>query len=92
MPDVPTFVESGLAGFEVNGWYGVLAPGKTPRAIVNRMNGDLRAVLDDAETRQRFAQHGMEATPSTAEEFAALIRSEIPKWAKVVKSAGIQPE
>lgn len=92
LPDVPTFIESGLAGFEVNGWYGVLLPGKTPRAIVSRWNTDIRAVLDEPETRQRFAQIGMDPMPSTPEEFAALIRSETAMWAKVVKSAGIQPE
>lgn len=92
MPEVPTFIESGLAGFEVNGWYGLLLPAKTPRAIVNRLNADLRAVLDDPDTRQRFAQNGMDATPSTPEAFAALIRTETAKWAKVVKAAGIQPD
>lgn len=92
MPEVPTFAESGLPGFEVYGWYGVLLPGKTPRAIVNRLNADIRAVLEDADTRQRFAQTGMDVKPSTPEEFAALIRTETAKWAKVVKAAGIQPE
>ena len=92
LPDVPTFAESGLAGFEVNGWYGVLLPGKTPATIVNRLSADLRAVIDDPDTRQRLAMHGMDPMPSSAEEFGALIRSEIAKWAKVVKAAGIQPE
>lgn len=92
MPDVPTFIESGLAGYEVNGWYGLLVPGKSPRAIVNRLNAELRHVLNDADTRKRFAQRGMDPLPGTAEQFAALIRSEIPKWAKVVRAAGIKPE
>jgi len=92
MPEMPTFIESGLAGFEVNGWYGLLAPGKTPRAIVNRLNTELRQVLADPETRGRFQTHGMDPAPGTAEEFAVLIRSEIAKWAKVVRAAGIKPE
>lgn len=92
MPEVPTFIESGLAGYEVNGWYGLLAPGKTPRAIVNRLNAELRQVLADPETRARFGTHGMDPAPGTAEEFAALIRSEIAKWAKVVRAAGIKLE
>lgn len=92
MPDVPTFIESGLAGYEVNGWYGLLLPGKSPRAIVNRLNAELRHVLNDADTRKRFAQRGMDPLPGTAEQFAALIRSEIPKWAKVARAAGIKPE
>jgi tripartite-type tricarboxylate transporter receptor subunit TctC len=92
MPEVPTFIESGLAGYEVNGWYGLLAPGKTPRAIVGRLNAELRQVLADPETRRRFAANGMDPAPGSAEEFAALIRSEIAKWAKVVRAAGIKPE
>lgn len=92
MPEVPTFIESGLAGFEVNGWYGLLAPGKTPRAIVARLNAELLQVLNDPDTRKQFAQRGMDPLPGTPGEFAALIRREIPKWAKVVKAAGIQPE
>jgi len=92
LPEVPTFIESGLPGYEMNGWYGLLAPGKTPRAILGRINKELRLVLDDADTRKQFARRGMDPLPGTAEEFAALIRSEIPKWAKVIKAAGIKPE
>lgn len=92
MPEVPTFIESGLAGYEVNGWYGLLAPGRTPRAIVHRLNRELRQLLADPDTRKRFQTHGMEPAPGTAEEFAALISSEIGKWAKVVRGAGIKPE
>jgi tripartite-type tricarboxylate transporter receptor subunit TctC len=92
MPDVPTFVESGLKGYEVDGWYGLMVPGRTPRSIVGRLSSELRNVLNDADTQKRFAQRGMDPLPSTPEAFAALIRSEIVKWAEVVKAAGIQPE
>lgn len=92
MPELPTFIEAGLAGYEVNGWYGLLAPGKSPRAIVSRLNAELREVLADADTRQRFQQRGMDPAPGTAQEFAALIRSEMAKWAKVIHAAGIKPE
>lgn len=92
MPDVPTVAESGLAGYEVNGWYGLLAPGRTPRAIVGRLNAELQRVLNDSDTRKQFMQRGMDPLTGTAEEFAALIRSEIAKWAKVVRAAGIRPE
>jgi tripartite-type tricarboxylate transporter receptor subunit TctC len=92
MPEVPTVIESGLPGYEVRGWYGLLVPGKTPPAIVQRLNQELQHVLRDAETLKRFAARGIEPMPGTAGEFAALIRSEIAKWAKVVKEAGIQPE
>lgn len=92
MPQLPTFIEAGLKGYEVNGWYGLLAPGKTPAAIVNRLNADLRQVLNDPDTRARFLQRGMEPAPGSPQEFAALIRNEIAKWAKVIRAAGIQPE
>jgi tripartite-type tricarboxylate transporter receptor subunit TctC len=92
MPDLPTFVESGLKGYEVNGWYGLLAPGKTPASIVNRLNAELRRVLDEPETRERFLQRGMEPASGSAQDFARLIQSEIAKWAKVIRAAGIQPE
>jgi tripartite-type tricarboxylate transporter receptor subunit TctC len=92
LPGVPTFIESGLKDYEVDGWYGLLAPVKTPAAVVNRLNAELRQVLNEAETRERFLQRGMQPAPGTAQEFAALIRSEIAKWGKVIRAAGIQPE
>jgi len=92
MPELPTFIESGLKGYEVDGWYGLLAPGKTPAAIVNRLNTELRDVLNEPETRERFLQRGVEPAPGSAQEFGALIKSEIAKWAKVIRAAGIQPE
>jgi tripartite-type tricarboxylate transporter receptor subunit TctC len=92
MPEVPTFMESGLAGYEVNGWYGLLVPGKTPGAIVKRLNTELRRVLDDKDTRARFAARGIEPAPGMPDEFAALIKNETAKWAKVVRAAGIKQE
>lgn len=92
MPELPTFIESGLKDYDVTGWYGILAPGKTPRAIVDRVNAELRRVLGDAETVERLAQRGIEPMPGSPADFAALIRREIPKWAKVMKAAGIQPQ
>jgi len=89
---VPTFIESGLSGYEVNGWYGMLAPGRTPRSIVSVLNNALREVLGDADTRTRFAANGIDPAPGTAAEFSALIRSEIAKWTKVVRAAGVKPE
>jgi tripartite-type tricarboxylate transporter receptor subunit TctC len=92
MPELPTFAESGLKGYDVTGWYGILAPGKTPRSIVNRINGDLRQVLADPETQARLFQRGIDPQPGSPAEFAELIRREIPKWAKVLAAAGIKPE
>lgn len=92
MPEVPTFDEAGLKGYDVTGWYGLLAPGKTPPPIVNRVNAVLRQSLDDPTTRKRLEQRGIEPMPGTPAEFASLIRREIPKWAKVMKVAGIEPQ
>ncbi len=92
MPSVPTFIESGYKGYEVNGWYGFVVPGKTPRPIVARLNAVLRESLNDPDLVKRFAQRGMDPLPGTSEQFAAMIRSEIGKWAKVLKAAGIQPQ
>lgn len=92
MPDVPTFIESGLTGYEVNGWYGVFTTGKTPRSIVELLNSTLQQILNDADTRAQFLKNGLDPVPTSADEFAKLLRAEIVKWAKVVKAAGIKPE
>ena len=92
MPDVPTFIESGLVAYEVNGWYGLLTTGKTPRAIVERLSATLRQILNDPETRAQFVKNGLDPAPGSADEFARLLSAEIVKWASVVKAAGIKPE
>ncbi len=92
MPEVPTFHESGLKGYDVTGWYGILAPGKTPPAIVNHINGELQKVLADGVTLKRLEQIGIDPAPSSPAHFASLIKTEIPKWAKLLKAAGIEPE
>lgn len=92
MPDVPTFIESGLANYEVNGWYGLFTTSKTPQAIVMRLNHTLRQILTDNDTRSQFLKNGLDPTPTSAEVFAKLLRAEIGKWAKVVKAANIKPE
>ena len=92
MPEIPTVDESGLKGYDVTGWYGLLAPGQTPAALVNRINRELQQVLTDGDTQKRLAQEGIEPTPGSPTDFAALIKAEIPKWAKVLKAAGIEPE
>jgi tripartite-type tricarboxylate transporter receptor subunit TctC len=93
VPDIPTIAESGLPGYDAVQWYGLVAPAKTPADIVARLHGAVVKVLQDPEMRKRFQNDGAEATPSaTPEAFAALIRADLAKWAKVVKDAGIQPE
>jgi tripartite-type tricarboxylate transporter receptor subunit TctC len=92
VPEVPTLNESGIMGAEVNAWYGILTTGKTPRAIVNRLSAELHGVLSNPATRETILKQGITPEPNTAEEFMALIRTDIAKWTKVVREAGIKPE
>jgi tripartite-type tricarboxylate transporter receptor subunit TctC len=87
-PEVPTFAEAGLTGYESTGWFGVVMPAGTPPDIVGRMNSELVFALKRQDIRERVIAAGAEPSPSTPEEFGALIRSEIAKWAEVVKASG----
>lgn len=87
-PDLPTMIEAGIPGFEVTVWYSMFAPAKTPKAIVTKLNADVVKVLNMADIRERLAQQGSDAAPSTPEELAAFQKAEIAKWAKVVKASG----
>ena len=92
LPDIPTIAEAGLAGYESSQWYGVLAPAGTPREIVARLNVEIVRALRLPDVKQRLAADGAEPVGSSPEEFAAFIKSEIEKWARVAKAAGIHPE
>jgi tripartite-type tricarboxylate transporter receptor subunit TctC len=92
MPEVPTFDEAGLKGYDVTGWYGILAPGKTPRPIISHLSTVLHATLGDAQIQKQLRARGIEPTPTTPDEFSRLIHREIPKWAKLMKSAGVEPQ
>jgi len=92
MPDVPTIAEAGLPGFEYQGWYGMLAPGKTPRKIVNLLSADVGGILDLPETRERIANQGAAARRSTPEAFDKIVREEIATRTKVWKAAGVKIE
>jgi tripartite-type tricarboxylate transporter receptor subunit TctC len=91
-PDVPTFAESGLPDYEATGWFGVVMPAGTPAQIVGRMNTELVAALKRQDIRERVLAAGAEASPSTPEEFGALIRSEIIKWGEVVRASGAKAD
>ncbi len=88
LPDVPTISEAGVPGYEAISWFGLLAPAKTPRAIVARLNAALTQVVHSPETRRQFETQGADPVGSTPAEFGALIRAESEKYAKVVKSSG----
>src|SRR4030095_1408702 len=92
VPEVPTLNESGIVGADVDAWYGILTTGNTPRAIVHRLSAGLQEVLAEPATREAIVKQGITPEPSTAEQFTALIRSDMAKWAKVVRAAGIKPE
>lgn len=91
MPDLPTIAESGVRGYEASTWYGLLAPARTPQAIVTRLHGDTVKILA-GPTRQRLEVQGFEPEGGSPAEFTAYIKSEIIKWAKVIKDAGIPAE
>ena len=88
LPDVPTLVESGVAGYEVNAWSGVIAPAGLPRPILDRLNKAINDAIAAPGTRERFEQLGSEGGGGTPEEFAALIRRDSAKWADVVRRSG----
>ena len=92
MPDVPTFIESGVPDFEASSWVAVLAPARTPRAIVERLNRELNAVLTSPETVEKLAALGIVATPGTPEQLSAQIRTDLAKYGGVVKAANIKAE
>jgi tripartite-type tricarboxylate transporter receptor subunit TctC len=92
LPDVPTIAESGLAGFDVANWLGVLAPAGTPKDTIARLNAEIRIAMADAEMQRQLVAVGIDPAYSTPEAFAELIRADIAKWAKVVKASGARAD
>ena len=91
-PEVPTVDESGVAGYDVNVWFGVLTVAGTPREIVQRLNADVVRILTSAEVKERFAKMGVDVVAGTPEQFGQFLRSEVARWAKVVHDAGIKAD
>ena len=91
-PELPTISEAGVPGYEGTNWSGFLAPASTPKEVVARLYQEISAILNTQETRERLAAEGYDVIASTPEQFGAFIQSEILKWGKVVKTAGIQLE
>ena len=90
--EVPTIAESGFPGFEYTAWYGLLAPAGTPTAVIRKLQSETARVLALPDVHARLADAGVEAVGNSPEEFGAMVKSEIPKWAKVIKDAGIKPD
>ncbi|OAE99881.1 hypothetical protein AYJ54_31810 [Bradyrhizobium centrolobii] len=91
-PDIPTMAEAGLPGCEVTSWFALVAPAKTPKAIIVRLNEEVRRILGEPAVKTRLSELGADVAPSTPEELAALIASETAKWASVIKASGASIE
>ena len=89
-PEVPTFQEAGLRGYEAVGWFGAVAPASTPKDIINRLNTEIRSALAAPDVKERALTAGAEPHATSPEEFAAYIREETKKWGEVVRAAGIK--
>jgi tripartite-type tricarboxylate transporter receptor subunit TctC len=89
-PDLPTIAESGLKGWEVTGWFGLVAPKGVPRDVLAKMHGTMVKVLKLPDTTERLGREGLEVVASAPSEFAAYLESEAKKWAKVVQLAGVK--
>jgi tripartite-type tricarboxylate transporter receptor subunit TctC len=92
LPEVPTFVEEGMSGFDVTNWYGIMAPAGTPREIVVKLNVDINKAIQVPEVRARLEQVGTQLREGSAADFENFQKAEVAKYAKLVKDAGIQPD
>ena len=91
-PRVPTFAQAGLPGFDVGLWFGLLAPGGTPKPVVARLNAEVAKIIQASEFREKAAAQGLEVFVSTPEQYGALLAAEFDKFARIVKDAGIEPQ
>ena len=90
LPDIPTLEETGLKGFEMTNWYGIVAPAGTSRDIIAKVNADINKALQDAGVRKRLIEVGTEISGGTPEAFDAFVKTEIAKYAKLVKAGNVQ--
>lgn len=90
LPEVPTFDEAGITGIDASGWQGIAVPTGTPRAVIDKLSAALAKAISDPEVRARFATQGLDPAVMTADQFSAHIRSEVPKWTRIAKSANIK--
>ena len=92
LPDVPTFIESGVPDFVVSGWVGIFAPSKTPRPVIEYLNRELNAVLETPEVKAKLDTLGIESSPGTPEQFAKEIKADFDRYGVVIKAAGIKAD
>ena len=92
LPEVPTIREAGIEGADVLIWYGVVAPAATPKDVVARLNREIVKIMNTPDVREKFSQQGGDPASSTPDEFAQMIRDEVTRWGKVIRSAGIKLE
>jgi tripartite-type tricarboxylate transporter receptor subunit TctC len=92
MPELPTMVEAGVPDFDVSVWFGLVAPAKVPRPIIERLNREVGEILRTQALKEKFAAAGIDITPSSPEELGERIRADLPYWTKIMRDAGIQPE
>ena len=92
LPNVPTVHESGVPGFDMNPWFAMMAPASTPRDIILRLNSEMQRYLRSAEAAKAFNGQGADASPGTADELAALIKSDLAVWGKVIREHDIRGE
>ena len=92
LPDVATFIEQGVAGFDVSSWVGIMAPAKTPKAVTDKLGATIAAVLKEADVRERFATLGVEPVGNTSEQFGEQIKADLARWQKVVEAAKIKQD
>jgi len=87
-PDLPTMAEAGLAGFDISTWFGLFAPAGTPKDVIAKWNAEVVKILNSPEMREKLIAQGAEPSPTSPEQFAAFVKSEIPKYAKIIKASG----
>ena len=92
LPDVPTIAEAGVPGYEVNSWTALFAPAGTPAAVVRSLNAEIVKGLKQADASDALEKQGLEHAPGTPEEVASMIRAEVAKWTKVIRTMGIKPQ
>jgi tripartite-type tricarboxylate transporter receptor subunit TctC len=92
LPDVPTFNESGVPGFEVSAWQALMAPANTPATIVRKLSEEMLSALDLPDTQAKVAALGAELTPSTPQQYAVFLKKELDTWTKVVETNGLKRE